>query len=158
VPPLGAGVVADVVPGPGTATSYDSDGGGNCSFPPSGTHGLDVALSEVEYGTADARLYGAATPEAPPPPSPPPPPAPAAPAPAPASTAAATTVPPTMPPSAAARSGQVVQGSFSAADVRDGHGNSGRLLPVALGANGVAAGAAAVLVHRRRQGGPPTPT
>jgi len=43
-----------VVPGSGTATHYDSNGGGNCSFPgPSPDH-LDVALSHVEYGTADA--------------------------------------------------------------------------------------------------------
>jgi expansin len=36
------------------ATHYDSTGGGNCSYPgPSPDH-LDVAISHVEYGTADA--------------------------------------------------------------------------------------------------------
>ncbi len=45
---------ADVVPGSGMATHYDSTGGGSCSYPgPSPDH-LDVALSHVEYGTADA--------------------------------------------------------------------------------------------------------
>ena len=42
------------MPGDGIATSYDSVDGGNCSLPgPPGDH-LDVALSHVEYGTADA--------------------------------------------------------------------------------------------------------
>jgi len=50
----GAPAGAEVVPGAGQATNYDSDGGGNCSFPAGRTGGLDVALSEVEYGTADA--------------------------------------------------------------------------------------------------------
>jgi expansin (peptidoglycan-binding protein) len=54
--PVGAAPAerAEVVPGAGMATHYDSDGGGNCSFPAGETDGLDVALSEVEYGTADA--------------------------------------------------------------------------------------------------------
>jgi expansin (peptidoglycan-binding protein) len=43
-----------VVPGSGTATHYDSTGGGNCSHPALPADRLDVALSHVEYGTADA--------------------------------------------------------------------------------------------------------
>ena len=50
---MGAGA-AEVVPGTGIATHYDSVDGGNCSFPgPPGDH-LDVALSHVEYATADS--------------------------------------------------------------------------------------------------------
>jgi expansin (peptidoglycan-binding protein) len=45
---------AEVVPGDGIATSYDSVDGGNCSLPGPPTDHLDVALSHVEYGTADA--------------------------------------------------------------------------------------------------------
>jgi expansin len=45
---------AEVVPGSGTATHYDSTGGGNCSYPGSPPDHLDVALSHAEYGTADA--------------------------------------------------------------------------------------------------------
>jgi expansin (peptidoglycan-binding protein) len=45
---------AEVVPGAGRATNYDSDGSGNCSFPPGRNGNMNVALSEVEYGTADA--------------------------------------------------------------------------------------------------------
>jgi expansin (peptidoglycan-binding protein) len=50
----GPGAGADVRPGPGTATNYDSVDGGNCSFPGPPADHLDVALSHVEYGTADA--------------------------------------------------------------------------------------------------------
>ncbi len=42
------------MPGSGTATHYDSTGGGNCSFPGPPPDHFDVALSHVEYGTADA--------------------------------------------------------------------------------------------------------
>jgi expansin (peptidoglycan-binding protein) len=49
---LGGG--GDVVPGNGTATYYDSTDGGNCGFPSAPADHLDVALSHVEYGTADA--------------------------------------------------------------------------------------------------------
>ncbi|HET6952638.1 MAG TPA: expansin EXLX1 family cellulose-binding protein, partial [Acidimicrobiales bacterium] len=45
---------AEVTPGDGTATHYDSVDGGNCSFPAAPADHLDVALSEIEYGTADA--------------------------------------------------------------------------------------------------------
>lgn len=45
---------AEVVPGDGIATSYDSVDGGNCSLPGPPADHLDVALSHVEYGTADA--------------------------------------------------------------------------------------------------------
>ena len=45
---------AEVVPGAGTATYYDSVDGGNCSLPAAPADHLDVALSHVEYGTADA--------------------------------------------------------------------------------------------------------
>jgi expansin (peptidoglycan-binding protein) len=42
------------VPGDGIATNYDSVDGGNCSLPGPPADHLDVALSHVEYGTADA--------------------------------------------------------------------------------------------------------
>jgi expansin len=45
---------SEVVPGAGMATHYDSVDGGNCSLPAAPADHLDVALSEVEYGTADA--------------------------------------------------------------------------------------------------------
>ncbi len=45
---------AEVVPGSGMATHYDSVDGGNCSLPAAPADHLDVALSHVEYGTADA--------------------------------------------------------------------------------------------------------
>jgi expansin (peptidoglycan-binding protein) len=48
------GAGAEVRPGAGTATSYDSVDGGNCSFPGPPADHLDLALSHVEYGTADA--------------------------------------------------------------------------------------------------------
>jgi expansin len=55
---LGAAVVpaagAEVVPGAGMATYYDSVDGGNCGLPGAPADHLDVALSHVEYGTADA--------------------------------------------------------------------------------------------------------
>jgi len=44
----------EVVPGAGMATHYDSVDGGNCSLPAAPADHLDTALSEVEYGTADA--------------------------------------------------------------------------------------------------------
>ncbi|HEY8547427.1 MAG TPA: expansin EXLX1 family cellulose-binding protein, partial [Acidimicrobiales bacterium] len=44
---------AEIVPGEGMATHYDSVDGGNCSFPGPPADHLDVALSEVEYGMAD---------------------------------------------------------------------------------------------------------
>ena len=53
-PGAGPGAGAEVVPGDGTATHYDSVDGGNCSFTGPPDDHLDVALSEVEYGTADA--------------------------------------------------------------------------------------------------------
>lgn len=46
--------VAEVVPGDGIATHYDSVDGGNCSFTGPPADHLDVALDEAEYGTADA--------------------------------------------------------------------------------------------------------
>lgn len=46
--------LAEVVPGDGMATYYDSVDGGNCSLPAAPADHLDVALSHVEYGTADA--------------------------------------------------------------------------------------------------------
>ena len=45
---------SEVVPGARMATDYDSVDGGNCSLPAAPADHLDVALSEVEYGTADA--------------------------------------------------------------------------------------------------------
>lgn len=47
-------VPLEVVPGAGMATHYDSVDGGNCSLPAAPADHLDVALSEVEYGTGDA--------------------------------------------------------------------------------------------------------
>jgi expansin len=47
-------VGAEVVPGSGQATHYDSMDGGNCSLPAAPPDHMDVALSHVEYGTADA--------------------------------------------------------------------------------------------------------
>jgi expansin (peptidoglycan-binding protein) len=44
---------AEIVPGDGIATNYDSVDGGNCSFTGPPGDRLDTALSEVEYGTAD---------------------------------------------------------------------------------------------------------
>jgi expansin (peptidoglycan-binding protein) len=46
--------VGEVMPGDGMATHYDSDGTGNCSLPALPGEHLDVALPEVEYGTADS--------------------------------------------------------------------------------------------------------
>ena len=42
------------MPGSGKATHYDSVDGGNCSLPAAPADHMDVALSHVEYGTADA--------------------------------------------------------------------------------------------------------
>jgi len=53
VPAAGASRV-EVVPGSGMATYYDSVDGGNCGLPGAPADHLDVALSHVEYGTADA--------------------------------------------------------------------------------------------------------
>ncbi len=52
--PPAAATPVDVVPGDGKATHYDSVDGGNCSLPSAPADHLDVALSHVEYGTADA--------------------------------------------------------------------------------------------------------
>ena len=49
-PPAGA----EVVPGDGIATFYESNDGGNCMGTGPPADRLDVALSHVEYGTADA--------------------------------------------------------------------------------------------------------
>lgn len=46
--------VAEVVPGSGVATHYDSVDGGNCSLVGPPDDHLDVALSHVEYATADS--------------------------------------------------------------------------------------------------------
>jgi expansin (peptidoglycan-binding protein) len=54
VPPAAAPASAEVQPGTGTATHYDSTDGGNCSLPGPPADHLDVALSHVEYGTADS--------------------------------------------------------------------------------------------------------
>lgn len=51
---LSPGAVASVSPGTGMATHYDSTGGGNCSLVGPPADHLDVALSHVEYGTADS--------------------------------------------------------------------------------------------------------
>lgn len=54
VGPVAGAAPDEVVPGAGRATNYASDGGGNCSFPPGRNGNMNVALSEVEYGMADA--------------------------------------------------------------------------------------------------------
>ena len=54
VPMLLGPASAEVAPGDGIATHYDSVDGGNCSFVGPPADHLDVALDEVEYGTADA--------------------------------------------------------------------------------------------------------
>jgi expansin (peptidoglycan-binding protein) len=54
VPAPGPPAGAEVVPGDGIATFYESNDGGNCMGTGPPADRLDVALSHAEYGTADA--------------------------------------------------------------------------------------------------------